>query len=197
MKAILFDAGGVLLKNRLEELDSALVRNIQASVAKIVLKARKELGLELLLGKRSTADFLTKVKEELSEHIDQKQYRKVYLETMVINKELLSLVESLKKHYRVGLISNTSDLHAQINRERGLCAHFDPLLISCEIGYVKPQKEIFELALKKLALPPQECIFIDDRQEHLEIPRKMGFHVIHFKNNVQLLNEFVKLGIRN
>lgn len=115
---------------------------------------------------------------------------------MAINEELLSIVKSLKKHYRVGLLSNTSDLHAQINQERGLYAHFNPLLISCEIGHIKPQKEIFELALKKLALPAQECVFIDDRQEHLEIPRRMGFHVIHFQNNAQLLNALTRLGIR-
>jgi len=195
MRAILFDAGGVLLKNRLEELDSALVRDIQASVAKTVRKIRKELGPALLLGKRSTNDFLTKVREELSKRIGEKHYRKVYLKTMKTNKELLSIVKYLKKHYRVGLLSNTSNLHAQINRERGLYAHFDPLLISCEIGHVKPQRGVFELVLKKLALPAQECVFIDDRPEHLEIPRSMGFHVVHFQNNAQLLRALARTGI--
>ena len=62
-------------------------------------------------------------------------------------------------------------------------------MISCDIGLVKPQREIFDLVLEKLNLKASDCIFIDDREKHLAMPKEMGFQVIHFKSNQQLKND--------
>lgn len=123
------------------------------------------------------------------------KWREAYYQVMPINKKLLDLVSNLKKNFKVAIISNVPELHAQINKERGLFSHFEPALISCDIGLIKPQQEIFDLVLEKLNLDAGECIFIDDRMEHLDIPKEMGFKIIHFKNNQQLKDDLKTLGI--
>ena len=101
----------------------------------------------------------------------------------------------MKKNYAVGLITDATDLSAKLNKEMGLYDHFDSTVISCEVGYKKPEKEIFLIALSKLKLPANECVFIDDREEHLNMPKELGFHVVHFKNNEQLINDLKNLGV--
>ncbi|MFC2143884.1 HAD-IA family hydrolase [Candidatus Aenigmatarchaeota archaeon] len=82
-----------------------------------------------------------------------------------------------------------------MNKDRGIFSYFEPAILSCEIGMAKPHKEIFELALQKLGLKSEECVFIDDREEHLDTPKSMGFKVIHYKDSEQLIKGFRKLGI--
>lgn len=60
---------------------------------------------------------------------------------------------------------------------------------------MKPEREIFELALRKLNLNAEECVLIDDRAEQLELPAQMGFKVIHFKSNGQLIADLKSLGV--
>jgi len=124
-----------------------------------------------------------------------KIWKSSYLEVMPVNLKLVEIVKSLKTKYAVGMISNLPDLHAEINVERNLFAPYDPCLLSCKIGFAKPDKEIFELMLQKLALKANECLFVDDRAEHLEAAKKLGFETIHFKNNKQLAEELEGKGI--
>jgi HAD superfamily hydrolase (TIGR01509 family) len=87
------------------------------------------------------------------------------------------------------------DLYAKINRERDVFEPFDICILSCEVGLIKPQKEIFELAIRKLDLKPEECVLIDDREKYLSVPRDMGFRVIRYKGNKKLIEELKVIGV--
>jgi HAD superfamily hydrolase (TIGR01509 family) len=47
-------------------------------------------------------------------------------------------------------------------------------LISCEIGYEKPDPRAFQFLLEELDLPPNLCTFIDDKKENVEAARALG-----------------------
>jgi 2-haloacid dehalogenase len=70
---------------------------------------------------------------------------------------------------------------------------FDEIIISGNVGMVKPERGIFELLLAKIGRPAHECLFIDDAQANIEQADRMGFQTIHFQSSEQLRNELQKM----
>src|SRR6266508_3959228 len=62
----------------------------------------------------------------------------------------------------------------------------DDIVISGEVGVVKPEPEIFEIMLEKIGKPANACLFIDDAQANIEQAQRMGFATIHFHSPEQL-----------
>lgn len=56
---------------------------------------------------------------------------------------------------------------------------FDVVVISGEVGMRKPDLEIFEYTLGKLALPAPECVFIDDLLPNVRAASQLGLVAIH------------------
>ena len=72
---------------------------------------------------------------------------------------------------------------------------FDDMVISGEVGHVKPQPEIFHILLEKVGKPAQECLFIDDSLANIQQAQKIGFVTIHFQSSEQLKITLNELGI--
>jgi putative hydrolase of the HAD superfamily len=66
---------------------------------------------------------------------------------------------------------------------------------SCFVGFRKPEKPIYTLALNITQRPPEECCFIDDRALNLECAAKLGMHVIQMKDATQLRRDLQALGV--
>ena len=69
---------------------------------------------------------------------------------------------------------------------------FDGLVISGEEKMVKPQKEIFQLAIDRFNLIPNETVFIDDRLENISASIDFGFQTIHLKHPNEIEKEINK-----
>ena len=82
-----------------------------------------------------------------------------------------------------------------MKEEKGVYSHFDVVVLSYQVGLAKPQKEIFEHALKELRLKAGECVFIDDKIENIAAAKSLGFKAIHFKDAEQLASELKGLGV--
>ena len=117
-----------------------------------------------------------------------KEWEEAYLQ-LPINYELLELVEQLRRDYRVSIISNIISIQAEINYKRGLFNGFDPIVLSCDIGYAKPDKEIYRIALNRLNLNPEACVFIDDRKDNIQAAKELGINTILFEDKEQLEEE--------
>lgn len=57
---------------------------------------------------------------------------------------------------------------------------FDVITVSANIGSGKDSYEIFTKTLADLNLPANQCVFIDNRQENLIIPKQLGMATIYF-----------------
>ncbi|MFD0871841.1 MULTISPECIES: HAD family hydrolase [Paenibacillus] len=74
-----------------------------------------------------------------------------------------ALLEQLKENsYGVGLISNWDHTARTVLEQCGLLPYFDHLFISEERGVKKPDKAIFEMALKAAGVSPEECVYVGD-----------------------------------
>lgn len=80
-----------------------------------------------------------------------------------IDQNTINIVNTIKRHVKVAIITNgaTQRQKAKIlNTDLNSC--FDTILISEEVGISKPDKRIFELALNKLNVKPEDVLFVGD-----------------------------------
>jgi len=72
---------------------------------------------------------------------------------------------------------------------------FEDIVISGEVGSIKPEPIIFEVLLEKIGRPANECLFIDDSLANTRQANQMGFATIHFISPVQLEEALKNLGL--
>ena len=72
---------------------------------------------------------------------------------------------------------------------------FDDLIISGEIGLIKPHPAIFNHVLEKHGLLKEECLFIDDQLENIEAAERLAIPSVHFTNAYDLHDQLYELGI--
>ncbi len=67
-----------------------------------------------------------------------------------------------EKGIKIGLISNADMIDSKHWRESGLSELFDIAIFSCEVGMLKPNTEIYNLAMNKLEVMPEDSFFVGD-----------------------------------
>ena len=88
---------------------------------------------------------------------------------------VLPRVEGLVGRVKLGLVSNTNALHAAYLKPLlPLLRRFDSVVMSCEVGHVKPEPDIFRLALEGVGCEPHEAAFFDDLQEFVDTANALG-----------------------
>jgi len=134
----------------------------------------------------SRYDGVTSTKEELREQIDS------YLN---VNRELLAIIKALRnKKFKIVLLSNGN---AEFFKRKLYPTHpefkelFDEIIISSEIKMVKPYKDIFEYALKKIGSKPAESLFIDDSKANVDGAIALGIHGFVY-TDVASFREYIK-----
>lgn len=83
-----------------------------------------------------------------------------------VNQDRLNILYRLKSQVKVAIITNGT-VHRQKAKIRSTNLHhyFDTIIISDEVGISKPDKRIFELALNKLNVQPEDTLFVGDDLE--------------------------------
>ncbi len=91
---------------------------------------------------------------------------------------------------RVGRLVLLSNIHidgARYLREgagRAWAAHFDELVLSCEHLLLKPEREIYELALDMAGVLPSKALFIDDNPDNVEGALSAGLSSFRFVDEI-------------
>lgn len=99
----------------------------------------------------------------------------------VLNEALLGKIADLRKRgLQIGLLSNFSaELRTMLIRQE-LLPYFDHVVISAEIGVMKPAAAAYEAMLAMLRQEPSACIFIDDMASNVAAAQALGLHGIVF-----------------
>jgi putative hydrolase of the HAD superfamily len=109
----------------------------------------------------------------------------------------LEWLQKLSKEgrYKIILLSNTNELHIeyikqQVSYYEDFKACFNVFYLSHEIGYRKPNANIYEFVLTENNLKPNECLFVDDTQENTDAAKILG---IHTWNNNPVTDDIIHL----
>ena len=73
--------------------------------------------------------------------------------------------------------------------------HFGDVVVSGVEKMVKPDPDIYALALRRFGLKPGEAIFIDDNHDNIVSARANGFAAHHFTDAEKLRRELVALDL--
>jgi 2-haloacid dehalogenase len=109
----------------------------------------------------------------------------------------VDILERLKKAgYAVYGLSNWSaETFPHVRHRHDFFNLLDDMVISGEVGSIKPEPLIFEILLEKIGRPAYECLFIDDSLANIQQAKKMGFVTIHFLSPGQLEKELKNFGL--
>ncbi len=99
---------------------------------------------------------------------------------MRVPRESVDVLTLLKvRGKRIGLVSNASTMEVTAWDQSPLAPLFDSAVFSCYVGYVKPDRRIYETCIDALGVAPEECVFIGDGgSEELEGARDLGMATI-------------------
>jgi FMN phosphatase YigB (HAD superfamily) len=84
-----------------------------------------------------------------------------------------------------GLSNMSAPIFALLKSRHGHWDRFRGIVVSGEVGLVKPDAEIFQHLVERYGLVPAETVFIDDHLPNIESARRLGFHTIHFTDAAQ------------
>ena len=109
-----------------------------------------------------------------------------YLGTL--NHDLTTFFAGLRPQYQTAILSN-SFVGAREKEQDAYRFHemTDQIIYSHEVGLEKPDKRIYELTCQRLALRPDEIIFLDDAESNIMAALTYGIHGILFKDNEQAI----------
>lgn len=110
------------------------------------------------------------------------------------NQELIDDSQNLRRTYKLGMLSNIGkggiEPFFSASQRTEL---FDAVVLSSDVGVIKPSREIFLIMAEKLGVEPYECIMIDDRKDNVEGARAADMQGILYQTNQQCMRDVARL----
>lgn len=190
LKGIFFDFDGVItLEKQGTPPIIAYIAEVTGLPAAAVEKAYRRHNRALLMGEVTHPDMWQQFCEELETDIDYEVLTKAFL-NITLDQAVVGYIRELKEDYLIGMITdNKVDRIETILKEKGLEELFDVVVISAQVHCGKTEERIFAEALKRSELKSQECVFIDNTAQNLEVPARMGFRTVYFDDEKRDLTE--------
>lgn len=111
-----------------------------------------------------------------------------------LDKRLLNFIEGHKKGYKIGMISNVGQgFIDRMFMEHPAEYYFDSLVLSSNVGLVKPDVRIYELSAQELGCEPRECVFIDDLKKNVDGAIAAGMQAIHYAHFDDFIEQITPL----
>lgn len=160
----------------------------------IHLKAERETGLPegaipraafsddllplVITGKISDDEWRRRIADLLSKDIpDANAERAVTLWSASpgeVDLEILRILRACRKKAKLVLISNATSRLLSDLRRLGIAEDFDYIINSSEVGFAKPDPNIYFAALDTVEATPEQALFIDDNAGHVAAATRLG-----------------------
>jgi len=195
---VVFDLGGVLIDWNPRHLyrklfaDEAAMEHFLATVCTAEWNVRQDAG-------RRFAEAAALLKSDHPEKADLIDAYFARFDEMMSG-AIAGTVEILAElHGRgvalYGLTNFSAETYPLALRRFDFLAWFRGVLVSGEVGLVKPDPRIYRLLCERFAIAPATVIYIDDVARNAAAATALGMHGIHFTAPVGLRRELVELGV--
>jgi putative hydrolase of the HAD superfamily len=113
-----------------------------------------------------------------------------------IHDAMVRAVEPLVGRVKLVLLSNTHDQHVAYLRPRlPILERFDALVLSYEVHAIKPEKEIYALAVERAGVPASRACFFDDVQRYVDAAAQVGLPARLYTDAPTFLGHLKELGL--
>ncbi|OQY66432.1 hypothetical protein B6D29_02735 [Microgenomates bacterium UTCPR1] len=115
----------------------------------------------------------------------------------VKRRETHDLMKKLVGKYKIGLLTNHYHKMLDLSFKKRVVPNinYDAIVASYEVGYRKPEREIYEIAEEKAKVSPDNILFIDDMPEFVQGAKRQGSQTKWFDMTKikKVLNDLEKL----
>ena len=200
IKAIIFDAGGVLFNSKRSLFDAPIdyIVSITNQPRDLVDKVYREVIKDSEYKEVSQKELWERIMAKLNIQVlfngqnpiveGFKKFRR--------NEELFPIIRRLKINYKLAIVSNANAVEAATPQVAEMYREFDTVILSYKVGVRKPDPKIYQIAINRLQMASEEIIFVDNSQENFGEANKLGLKGILFKNVEQLKDELKHLGVQ-
>jgi putative hydrolase of the HAD superfamily len=194
IRALVFDYGGVISKQQYSENVNNILQILNQDsndFINVYQSNRDKYDSGQLSGKEYWHSILQHYGLELNDSKITNLIKEDVKSWTKINDSMLQYIKNNRENIcKLAIISNmTQDTLEFIKKHFQWLELFDELLFSCEFGKNKPDTMIYNACISRIAIPAQECLFVDDSIKNVERALKTGMKVIHFKSFTQFLLE--------
>ena len=112
-----------------------------------------------------------------------------------VDQDLVDLVRRLKAHCRVAVLSNVIKEHAVILQREKVYEHFNPVILSCNVGLRKPDPKMYDKAAELSKTSPSRCLLVDDCTDNLEAAKKAGWRTFHYTEFDEFKHAMYQMGM--
>ncbi len=139
---------------------------------------------ELECGRLTEREFFTRLEPHVGAPLAE--FADVYWSHLQPNPPMIELMAELRapRGYRMALLTN--NVREWEPRWRAMFPVdeiFELVVDSSAVGLRKPDAEIYQLTVKRLDLPAESCLFVDDLAHNCAAARKLGMNAVHFQTN--------------
>ncbi len=180
IKAVIFDWGGVVAPNPKGGWLDVLADMMNTTVDDLLPHWRSAGYADLSKGIIDEATFWSRFEASVRRPLPDDVSR-IWVDGSALNSysEMTSFIEELRDmNIRVAILSNTVGPMSKIARQSGIYDGFDPIVLSDEIGLIKPDTLIYQNVLDQLQLLSSDCLYVDDLPKNLEPAKAMGMMTV-------------------
>ncbi|HOY67306.1 MAG TPA: HAD family phosphatase [Candidatus Ozemobacteraceae bacterium] len=118
--------------------------------------------------------------EAVGREFSPDEFASRFSDMFVMREDTTALLRALRGRYRLGLLSNTNEIHFATTISNHPCfGFFDQVTLSFEVKAMKPAPAIYRDALAKAAgIPPAEILYLDDIPAYAEAARACGMQAL-------------------
>jgi putative hydrolase of the HAD superfamily len=204
IRNLLFDLGGVIMDIEKKNCVAAFERLGLKDANSYFGEYSQQGPFEALeSGKMTTAEFHAELRKAIGEHAKDEDIDYAFNCFLTgIPEHRLSALRKLGEKYSIYLLSNTNEImwNSRIAEEftkegRVREDYFAGMVTSFEAKALKPGRDIFDYAAKKLGIEPSETLFLDDSLANCEAARMLGWNAEQVAVGTEFVDVIAQLGL--
>jgi putative hydrolase of the HAD superfamily len=197
IRAVFFDIGNVLLEydvGKALKRFSWAVKSHPVRVARL-LWSRKILH-KIECGTMSGRELYAICRSELEYPGSYTQFKKLFCGPFRLNRKTAGILKRCASRVPTYLLSNTNFLHYEFIRDNyTFPTYVKGAVLSYKLKLRKPDRAIYDAALKIAKVKAAEAFFVDDLSQNVVAARRAGWQSVRYRSAEKLERELRRLGV--
>jgi len=191
IKTIMWDFAGVVLHTVHGTFNSLLAERLGAPISAVERVFNSPMNDRWDIDEIDDNTFYHYLLDEL--HLPHEKIsiiQRFVVKDFYVDDDILAYIKSLREKYTSLLLTNfPAHIHDFMKTDWVVDGAFDHIIASCDVKHIKPNREIYRIAMQSANSSAEECVFIDDREINVRAAESLGIHGIHFKKKTQMIQE--------
>ncbi len=181
-EAFLFDIGKVIIHFDFSKTVAAIGDRCNNMPVEEILGSVTDLTQELEIGKIQPQEFVERVTDRVGFTGQPEELIGAFEDVFELNQPMVDFIEARhREDFPLYLLSNTNGIHVPFfSREYEVFSLFSGAVYSHEVGLMKPDPAIFQIAIENFSLNPEKTVYTDDLAGNCQTARKVGFQTIEY-----------------